>query len=105
MSARRTENSGTDRARHQPVNWRRSSVQASRVNPRYPARNPASASRSASVNTGWTGTREEEWDMAAIGAPSGTAGTREAGPPRVPAVNDARNVRRPTKTSYVTVRS
>jgi hypothetical protein len=31
MSARRTENSGRDRARHQPVNWRRSSVYASRV--------------------------------------------------------------------------
>jgi len=39
------------------VNWRRSSVYASRVRPRYPARNPASASRSASVNAGWTGTR------------------------------------------------
>ena len=26
MSARRTENSGRDRARHQPVNWRRSRV-------------------------------------------------------------------------------
>ena len=26
MSARRTVNSGRDRARHQPVNWRRSRV-------------------------------------------------------------------------------
>jgi hypothetical protein len=33
MSARRAENSGSDRARHQAVNWRRSTVQASRVRP------------------------------------------------------------------------
>src|ERR1700722_16481613 len=79
MSARRTENSGSERARHQPANCRRSRVYASRVRPRYPARNPASASRSASVNAGWC-TREEEWDGGAIGAPPGTAGTREAGP-------------------------
>jgi hypothetical protein len=67
MSARRTENSGRDRARHQPVNWRRSSVYASRVRPRYPARKPAIASRSAWENTGWTGTREVEGIVAAIG--------------------------------------
>jgi hypothetical protein len=30
---------------------------ASRVSPPYPARNPASASRSVSLNTGWMGTR------------------------------------------------
>jgi hypothetical protein len=30
----RTENSGSGRARHQPVNWRRSRVQASPVRPR-----------------------------------------------------------------------
>ena len=66
MSARRTENKARDRARHQPVNWRRSSVYASRVSPRYPASYPASASRSALVNTGWTGTRELETFAAAI---------------------------------------
>jgi len=57
------------------------------------------------VNIGWTGTTEEEWDVAAIGAPPGTAGTREAGPPQIPAMNDARNVRRLPKTSYATIRS
>src|SRR5262249_46043859 len=44
-------------ARHQLVNWRRSSAYASLVSPRYPARNPASASRSASLNASWMGTR------------------------------------------------
>src|SRR5690348_5774595 len=53
MSARRTANKARDRVRHQVVNWRRSSVYASRVRPRYPARNPARATRSASVKTGW----------------------------------------------------
>src|SRR5262249_62357497 len=53
MSARRTANKDRDRARHQLVNWRRSSAYASLVRPRYPARNPARASRSASVKTGW----------------------------------------------------
>jgi len=38
-------------------------------------------------------------------APPGTAGTREAGPPQIPAMNDARNVRRLPKTSYATIRS
>src|ERR1700722_12531935 len=72
MSARRTENSGSDRLRHQLVNWRRSRVYASRVRPRYPARNPASASRSESVNTGWTGTRDVEGVVVAIGHLQGT---------------------------------
>src|SRR5579872_5176577 len=53
MSARRTANSIRERARHQVVNWRRSSAYASRVSPRYPARNPATASRSGSVKAGW----------------------------------------------------
>jgi hypothetical protein len=61
------------------------------------------ASRSESVNTGWTGMREVEGVVAAIGAPPGTAGTREAGLPQVPAMNDARNVFRPPKTSYATI--
>jgi hypothetical protein len=38
-------------------------------------------------------------------APPGTAGAQEAGPPQVPAMNDARNVRRPPETSYATMRS
>ena len=45
MPARRTATRGRERTRHHLVNWRRSSAQASRVRPRYPARNPASASR------------------------------------------------------------
>src|SRR6266699_3095912 len=46
----RTENSGRERSRHQAVNWRRSSAQASLVRP---AKNPARASRSALVQAGW----------------------------------------------------
>src|SRR6266581_8849673 len=53
ISARRTANKDRDRARHQFVNWRRSRAYASRVRPRYPARNPARANRSASVKAGW----------------------------------------------------
>ena len=45
--------SATERARHQLANWRRSRALASRVRPRYPARNPARANRSASVKAGW----------------------------------------------------
>jgi len=52
MSARRTANGEMERVRHQAVNWRRSSAQASRVRLRYPARNPARANRSASVKAG-----------------------------------------------------
>src|SRR5215467_188932 len=57
MSARRTANSGRERARHQVVNWRRSSAYASRVSPLYPARKPARASRSWPLKGGWMGTR------------------------------------------------
>jgi hypothetical protein len=53
MPARRTANRATERVRHQLVSWRRSRAQASRVRPRYPARNPARATRSAWVKTGW----------------------------------------------------
>ncbi len=53
MSARRTVNKASDRARHQLVNRRRSRAYASRVKPRNPARNPARASRSGSVKAGW----------------------------------------------------
>src|SRR5580704_6316964 len=57
ISARRTANRFREWTRHQVVNWRRSRAYASHVRPRYPARKPASASRSASLNTGWMGTR------------------------------------------------
>src|SRR2546429_9189036 len=53
MSARQTAESVSERARHQLANWRKSSAYASRVRTRYPARNPARATRSASVKTGW----------------------------------------------------
>jgi hypothetical protein len=53
MSARRTANKPRQRARHQVVNWRKSSAYASRVRARYPARYPARASRSGSVKAGW----------------------------------------------------
>ena len=52
---------------HQAVNWRRSSVQASPVRPRYPARKPASARRSDSVKAGWMVTRAVAGVVAVIG--------------------------------------
>ena len=67
MSARRTANSATGRVRHQPANWRRSSAYASRVRPRYPARNPARATRSASVKTGWIVTSAADGAAVLIG--------------------------------------
>jgi hypothetical protein len=103
VSARRTENSGSERARHQPVNCHRSRVYASRVRLQYPARDPASASRSDSVNTGWTQMREVEAAAAAIMAPPGIARAWKAGA-QVPAMNDAPNGRRPPNTSYNTIR-
>jgi hypothetical protein len=42
--------------------------------------------------------------VAVIGHLPVRAGTREAGPPQVPAMNDARNVRRLPRTSYATIR-
>ena len=60
--------------------------------------NPASASRSASVNTGCTGAREVEGIVAAIGHLLGQPGPGSW--VQAPARNDARNVRRPRKTGY-----
>jgi hypothetical protein len=60
ISARRTENNDSEQMRHHAVNCRRSSVSASLVRPRYPARNPASASRSDSVNADWIVTTAAE---------------------------------------------
>src|SRR5947208_12310 len=53
MSGRRTADTLRERARHQVVNWRRSSAYASLVRARYPARYPARARRSGSVKAGW----------------------------------------------------
>src|SRR5512135_1038098 len=74
MSARRTANRFREQARHQVVNWRRSSAYASLVRPWYPAR----ASRSASLNAGWTGTRAVA--VAVIGYLPVRAETDEARP-------------------------
>ena len=50
------------------------------------------------------GARAVEWVVAVIRAPPETAGTRKAGPPKVPAMNDARNVCRPLKMGDTTIR-
>jgi hypothetical protein len=67
MSARRTANRPRERPRHQVVNCRRSSAYASLVRPRYPARNPARASRSASVKAGWIMTSAVDGAVVVIG--------------------------------------
>ena len=81
MSARRTANRLRERARHQLVNWRRSSAYASRVRPRYPARNPASASRSASLNAGWRG-RGRLWKWRSSGTSRSWLRPMRLGQPR-----------------------
>src|SRR6266700_4699229 len=80
ISARRTANSLTEWLRHHAGNWRRSSAYAALVSPRYSARNPASASRSASLNAGWIGTRAAVVVVAVIGYLPVRAETGEAGP-------------------------
>jgi hypothetical protein len=67
--------------------------------PAVPGQVPGEREPLGVSETGWTGTREVEAVAAAIMAPPKTAGTREAGPSQVPAVNDARNVRRPSTPS------
>src|ERR1700750_216654 len=101
ISARRTANKDRDRARHHVVNWRRSSAYASRVRPRYPARNPARATRSASVKTDWIVASAVDGTAVVIGAPPGQAGTGKAGPVPVPAVQRNPNVSRLARARYV----
>jgi len=105
MSARRTENSGSDRARHQAVNRRRSRVFASLVRPRYPARKPARASRSASVNAGWTVASALDVVVVVIGEPPRTAEARGAQPGQGAGlrVNEDLNVSRATTARHVTI--
>jgi hypothetical protein len=104
MSTRRTANKFSEWERHQVVNWRKSSVYASRVSPRNPARNPARASRSGSVKTGWI--VASAVDGAAVVIGHLPAGLRpELGQPRVPAVNGKLNVRRPTRSRYAIKRA
>ena len=79
--------------RHQAVNWRRSSAYASRVSPRYPVRNPASASRSASVKTGRIVARAVDGVAVVIGnLPAGLRPWR-LGQLRVPAIERKPNVK------------
>jgi hypothetical protein len=53
MPARRTANRDSERTRHQAVNWRTSSVQASRARPRYPpGTRPAQVARTRSIPAG-----------------------------------------------------
>jgi hypothetical protein len=67
---------------HQLAYWRRSSSQAWRVRPLYPARNPAKASRSAVLNTGATGTRAADGDVVTTGHLRGEAEARRLGAAR-----------------------
>src|SRR6266702_1240582 len=102
MSARRTANRFRERTRHQVLNWRRSSVYASRVRPRYPARNPARASRSESVKAGWIVARAV--DGAAVVIEHLRDGPRPGGlgQLRVPAIERKPNVNRPSWSRHVT---
>src|SRR5450631_2136158 len=86
MSARRTANKAKERVRHQVVNWRRSSAYASRVSPRYPARNPARASRSGSVKAGWMVTRAVDGAAVVIGHLRAGLRPGRLGQLRVPAI-------------------
>lgn len=87
MSARRAAKRSRERARHQVVNWRRPSVHASRVRPRHPARNPASASRSALVKAGWIVARAVDGAAVVTGhLPGGL--TPGPGQLRVPAIEE-----------------
>jgi hypothetical protein len=72
----------SDRARHQVVNWRRSRAQASRVRPRYPARNPARASRSGVGEGGLDRGERGGWGGSGHRAPPGRAGTGRLGQSR-----------------------
>src|ERR1017187_7971265 len=92
MSARRTANRATERVRPQVVNWRRSGAYASRVSPRYPARNPARASRSGSVKAGWIVARALDGAAVVIGyLPAGLRPGR-LGQRRVPAIERKPNI-------------
>src|SRR6516162_1847218 len=103
MSARRTANSARDRARHQLVNWRRSSAYASRVRPRYPARNPARASRSASVKAGWIMTRAVDGAAVVIGHLPAGLRPEKLGQLRIPAIERKFKPKPPGQSRYVTV--
>ena len=101
MWARRTANRARERARHQVVNWRRSSVYASLVGPRYPARYPASASRSASVKAGLIVASAVDGAAVVIGhLPAGLRPER-LGQLRVPAIERNPTVGRIRRSRHV----
>src|SRR5215831_12933227 len=92
MSARRTANKFREWTRHQVVNWRMSSAYASRVSPRYPARNPARASRSGLVKAGWIVARAVDGAAVVIGHLPGRPGPERLGHLQVPAVERKPNL-------------
>jgi hypothetical protein len=105
MPERRTENSGNDRALHQPLNWRRPSASASRgqaaVSGQEPGEGEPLSSGEGRLDSGEGSGRNRG------GHPGTSSDCRdlESWAAQVPAMNDARNVRRSPKTSYVTIRS
>src|SRR5580692_907416 len=101
MSARQTEDRARERAQHQVVNWRRSSAYASLVRPRYPARNPARASRSALVKAGWIVASAVDGAAVVIGHLPARLGTGTTGPLPVPAVKRKPNVSPLASSRYV----
>src|SRR6516164_6147032 len=103
MSARRTANRFRERARHQMVNCRRSSAYASLVSPRYPARNPAGASRSASVKAGWIMTRAVDGAAVVIGHLPAGLRPEKLGQLRIPAIERKFKPKPPGQSRYVTV--
>src|SRR5215831_10286766 len=104
MSARRTANKFREWTRHQVVNWRMSSAYASRVSPRYPARNPARASRSGSVKAGWIVARAVDGAVVVIGHLPGRPGPERLGHLQVPAIERKPNLSRGGQSRHVTTR-
>src|SRR5437867_4259232 len=104
ISARRTAYKARERGRHQAVNCRRSSAYASLVRPRYPARNPARASRSASVNAGWIMMIAVDGVEMVIGHLPAGLEPGGLGQLRVPAIEQNLNVSRVSQSQHVTAR-
>jgi hypothetical protein len=105
MSARRTANRATGRVRHQLANWRRSRAYASRVRPRYPARNPARANRSASVKTGWIVASAVDGAAVIIGHLPDEPTPGKLGQQRAPAIKRKPTVSSAHRSRQVTISS
>ena len=80
MPARRTANSARERARHQLVNWRRSSAYASRVRPRIAGQEPGEREPFDAGDGGLGRGAGSGWGGSGHRAPPGRAETQEAGP-------------------------